>query len=504
MNTPISSSAKLSPTEYSQDEYAPDEYAGNEYSQDEYSSPAANLEAAADERLSPKRTAARIARGTAGQVNTEPCPLCGGAGFLVPDLPLGHPDFGKAVPCRCREQEQITRKIRKLNSFSSLEVLERLTFDTFIPAPSHLTPEQSYNLRRAYETCRYFAQDPEGWLLLTGPYGSGKTHLAAAIANARIAQSQPVLFMVAPDLLDHLRAAYNPSAQVGYDSLFDQVRMISLLILDDLGAQSSTAWAQEKLFQLLNYRYNARLPTVITTNQRIDELDQRLRSRLQDPSLVKHFPIIAPDFRAGKNPNQSALSTLHLHRDQQFTNFNIQREDLAGEERMNLRKVGEACEAYAHEPQGWLVLSGPNGCGKTHLAAAIANYQLAESRGEVMFVVTPDLLDHLRAAFNPQANTPYDRRFDEIKKTPMLILDDLGTESATPWAREKLFQLLNYRYNAQLPTVITTSSGPDKIEPWLRARMFDPNRCQFWAITAPGYRGTRKQQQQPRTRRGTK
>jgi DNA replication protein DnaC len=147
-------------------------------------------------------------------------------------------------------------------------------------------------------------------------------------------------------------------------------------------------------------------------------------------------------------------------------------------------------------------LSGTYGCGKTHLAAAIANHYSAHASGDVMFVVVPDLLDHLRAAFSPQSGTPYDRRFDEVKKAPLLILDDLGTESATPWAREKLFQLLNYRYNAQLPTIITTTSTPDEIEPWLRTRMFDVNRCQYWVIKAPGYRGSRSQKQagKPRSR----
>jgi DNA replication protein DnaC len=88
----------------------------------------------------------------------------------------------------------------------------------------------------------------------------------------------------------------------------------------------------------------------------------------------------------------------------------------------------------------------------------------------------------------------YDRRFDEIKKIPLLVLDDLGTESATPWAREKLFQLLNYRYSALLATVITTSSEPQRMEPWLRTRLFDVSRCQFWEIMAPEYRGNRPPQ----------
>ncbi len=310
--------------------------------------------------------------------------------------------------------------------------------------------------------------------------------------------------MVVPDLLDHLRATYSPQSEVNYDSLFEQVRTTPLLILDDLGTQSSTPWAQEKLFQILNHRYNARLATVITTNQRLEDLEQRLRSRLQDPSLVKHFPIIAPDFRTGKNPNQSDLSTLGLHREQQFQNFDLQRNDLSAEERLNLKEVFAGCDRFARQPEGWLVLSGTYGCGKTHLAAAIANYLSSNVLGDVMFVVVPDLLDHLRAAFSPMSNVPYDRRFDEVKKAPLLVLDDLGTESATPWAREKLFQLLNYRYNARLPTVITTSSTAEEIEPWLRTRMFDADRCQFWAIRAHGYRGSRSQQKSVSQARATR
>ncbi len=435
----------------------------------------------------------RPSQATAPAGTETPCPICGGVGYFMPDLPLGHPDFGKAVTCKCREHARLERRLRALKNIGTIEMLARLTFDNFIPEPTHLSPDKAHNLRRAYETCVRYAQDQDGWLLLTGTYGCGKTHLAASIANARLAMNEPVLFMVVPDLLDHLRSAFNPQSEVRYDDLFEQLRTTPLLILDDLGAQSSTPWAQEKLFQLLNHRYNAHLATVVTTNQRLEDLEPRLRSRFLDVSLVNHFAIIASDFRSGGNPAQSDLSSLALHHDQTFDSFQARRSNLAGEEQMNLQRVYDACGAFADHPAGWLVLSGVNGCGKTHLAAAIANYQLAHGQYDVMFIVVPDLLDHLRAAFSPTASTSYDRRFDEIKKIPLLVLDDLGTESATPWAREKLFQLLNYRYSALLATVITTSSEPQRMEPWLRTRLFDTSRCQFWQIIAPEYRNNRPQ-----------
>ncbi len=156
--------------------------------------------------------------------------------------------------------------------------------------------------------------DPQGWLVLLGGYGCGKTHLAAAIANQVVDRGQPVLFVVVPDLLDHLRATFGPNSPVSYDQRFDEVRNAPLLILDDLGTQSSTPWAQEKLFQILNYRYNARLPTVITSNHTLEEIDLRIRSRMVDPDLAMLVTIQAPDFRlSGVGQDQSELSSLALY-----------------------------------------------------------------------------------------------------------------------------------------------------------------------------------------------
>lgn len=436
----------------------------------------------------------------------EVCPICKGAGFLVKDVPFGHPDFGKLYPCQCKIEELRAKRLSDLRDLSHLGELSRMTFQSFIPEGYGLNVEKRENIRRAYERAKNFAQEPEGWLILKGGYGCGKTHLAAAIANYRIANGQPALFVVVPDLLDHLRATYAPTSEVSYDERFEEVRTAPLLILDDLGTQSATSWAQEKLYQILNYRYNARLPTVITTNRELEEIDLRLRSRLVDPDLAGIVTILAPDFRrSGVGQDQSELSSLYLHSDKNFQTFDLRAQELPSEEHENLKRAFAIAKQYAENPADWLVFTGAYGCGKTHLAAAIANYR--QDRGySALFVVVPDLLDHLRATFSPQSLVSYDKRFEEVRNASLLILDDLGTQSATTWAQEKLFQLLNHRYNARLPTVITMQETVEEFEktnPRLSSRILDFSRCTVCGIIAPSYRGgVRPQKQQGRRRRG--
>jgi len=423
----------------------------------------------------------------------QPCPACGGAGFVVRNVPVGHPDFERLIPCRCRRAVLDETYRAELYRLSNIGNLSRMTFETFRPDGVGLDKSGQANLRLAYEKAREFARQPTGWLVILGNYGCGKTHLAAAIANYRLQAGFPVLFVVVPDLLDHLRATFAPASDVQYDEQFEKVRTAPLLILDDLGTESSTPWAQEKLFQILNHRYNARLPTVITSNRQLETIDGRLRSRMVDPDLSSVMTITAPDFRGSGDSLSPAslLSSLHLHEDQTFDSFNLNRSGLSADDLDNLRRAFKLAHDYAEDPRLWLVFSGPYGCGKTHLAAAIANYRLQQGY-PALFVVVPDLLDHLRATFNPQSTTTYDHRFEEVRKAPLLILDDLGTENATSWAKEKLFQIFNYRYNARLATVITTSHHPEEIEPRLMTRMADELRCTFFVITAPGYRGARE------------
>ncbi|MCD4686616.1 MAG: ATP-binding protein, partial [Anaerolineae bacterium] len=331
--------------------------------------------------------------------------------------------------------------------------------------------------------------------------GSGKTHLAVAIAQHRLALGEQVVFMTVPDLLDHLRATYAPSSEVAYDELFDRLRNAPLLVLDDLGTESPTPWAQEKLFQLINHRYQQRLPMVITTNVNLAQLDPRIRSRLMDHVLTQHINMTLPDFRQkNQSPDQQPLFDAGLYINMIFETFDFREGFLPQEEQRNLRAAYDLAWNYAQQPQGWLMFIGEHGNGKTHLATAIANVHHAA--GETVVLVTvPDLLDYLRAAFAPKSEVGFSKRFYEIRNTPLLILDHFDLTNASSWALEKTRQIVDYRYLKRLPTVFTTARKLEELDPMIRSRMLDARFCEVHAILAPDYRGGRASHRPPGSRR---
>src|SRR5947209_4247129 len=144
------------------------------------------------------------------------CQICKGAGYLRADVPYGHPQFGKSIPCLCKEAERSEKRRQQLATMSNLAAFRDKNFAGF----NRRVP----GVQEAYREAVAFARYLNGWLLLTGPYGCGKTHLAAAIANECLTRGTPVLFSTVPDLLDHLRSTFGPASEVEYDELFSRMR----------------------------------------------------------------------------------------------------------------------------------------------------------------------------------------------------------------------------------------------------------------------------------------
>ena len=412
------------------------------------------------------------------------CTECNDAGFVRRDVPPGDENFGRAIPCRCARDEARDEQQTRLNRYSNLGPLAGVRF-------GQLPLGRSVAFAEAARAASAFAEAPQGWLALWGATGRGKTSLAAAIANERIAVGLPALYVVVPDLLDHLRAAYNKDSALPYATLFEQVRNAPLLILDDLDAGNPTEWAREKLFQLLNHRSQSELPTVITTTTPPESLPEWLARRLEAP-MVQRLPVDGPE--AGAYAQIGGVTREVLER----LSFDAFRPDgrgnLPAEQSSNLRTALRMARVYAEQPEGWITFTGETGRGKTHLAAAIARERLRAGDG-VYFAIVPDLLDHLRASYNPSSGDGYDALFDRVRNAGLLILDDLGAHSTTPWAEEKLYQIFAYRYVQRLPTVVTTNANlmdraalPDRIA----SRLMDTSISAVFAVEAPDFRSGRK------------
>ncbi len=407
---------------------------------------------------------------------------------MHPRLPSGKPDYSRVVPCRCLKKGLDDERLARLRRYSNLGTLARFTFENLEPRGRGGNPKSQEQYQRVYEAAQAFAADPKGWLVLIGPSGSGKTHLAAGIANERIRGGFPAFYITAPDLLDHLRAAFSPGSEIPYDEFFDQVRNAPLLILDDFGVQTSTPWAREKLDQLLTYRFNSQLPTVIVPIVPLAQIDERLQTRLADPEMstvcmIEEKQPVSLDYAWG--------SEFELQKGMTFENFDRRRVNLPLEKQENLEEAYRIAFEFAKSPEDWIMFMGESGCGKTHLAAAIVNYRYQANK-PALFVVVSDFLDHLRSTFSPDSKISYDQLFEKVKTAPLLVLDDFGEQTTTHWVKEKLYQVINYRYNAKLPTVITTRYSPDEIienlESSISSRLVDNKISNAFNITVPDYR----------------
>ena len=423
----------------------------------------------------------------------ELCPQCNGSGWVARRVHIGHPEFGQAIPCTCQKTQDSDTRAAALRRYSNLGALSRISFaNTNLEGPLPDAPSQQMFSQGATVAAR-FAEDPQGWLVLTGPSGSGKTHLAVAIANRCIERSQTTFFIVAADLLDHLRSSYSPENPVSYDELFEQVRNVPVLVLDDLSTASATPWAQEKLFQVVNHRYNNSLPTVITVRGPLQRLDDSLRTRLESAEGT------ATVVQLGNFNSRLVLGIGEVRAEMlqrmTFENFDtLGGANASAQDQESLDRAMHFAQIFAEDPEGWLLLSGPRGCGKTHLAVAIAGVRIKQG-SQVFFAFVPTLLDHLRATFSPDSLVGYDELFEQINSVPLLVLDDLGAESSTAWAEDKLYQIIVHRHEARLPTVITTAASLNDLEETksrIASRLVDSYVVNWQPITAPNYRDQRR------------
>ncbi|HXX14955.1 MAG TPA: ATP-binding protein [Candidatus Eremiobacteraceae bacterium] len=252
----------------------------------------------------------------------EDCPLCRGTGWKL----VAREDRGTgqmAVACECGMEERTEKVMERAHIPKRYEHCDFESYATDLADGKTWTVQHEQSLKQAKLLAQAFVRDypaTEKGLLLMGPSGVGKTHLAVAALKDLIRRGHAGLFCDYRELLKEIQASYNPASESTEMGVLEPIRTVELLVLDDLGASKPSAWVLDIIGLVLNARYNERRMTILTTNyfdetdapapvtklpsgQRIsvkedtlgDRIGARMRSRLYE--MCRTVGVYAPDFR---------------------------------------------------------------------------------------------------------------------------------------------------------------------------------------------------------------
>ncbi len=238
---------------------------------------------------------------TSAQEKTWVCPACGTIRprEIKPGLYLRR-------PCACEERQREQREIAALRAqLQAAQAVQTFTWLGAAWADVNLEQQTFASFERerqpkAFDQALAFAQSPQGALALTGSYGTGKTHLLAAVANAQRQAGKPCLYVSAVALFEAIQERIHQDRD--YQSLLKRAAQTPLLLIDDIDKPKTSEFRESLYYHIINKRTLARLPIAISCNCSLPELDRWIGGAARSRLMQGLVPVVmnGPDYRMQK------------------------------------------------------------------------------------------------------------------------------------------------------------------------------------------------------------
>ena len=209
--------------------------------------------------------------------DTSQCPKCKGVGYVLQN--------GSAKECGCRFPEY-KKQLPLSHREASFDTMDFKNLDSIKGIREMIAYFRRTSLKKV-----------KRGVYLQGDVGRGKTHLACAIFNNYVGQGR-LRFIVVDDLIRKIKASFSEGVEFNIASVMEA----DLLVLDDLGAEKTTDFVEGELYNIINFRYTNKLPTIITSNIPWNDLQnkyemngRRIASRISE--MCGSFNLNGQDYR---------------------------------------------------------------------------------------------------------------------------------------------------------------------------------------------------------------
>lgn len=222
------------------------------------------------------------------------CPICKDTGWALKSIEGQYDYYGECV-CGLRQKQILESKKSFANIPETFKYMRLKDFRTDI----YTKDENKVVVEKSVKAIQYWLENIDtmrnrgmGLYIASNAKGSGKTRMAASVANELVEKGISTLFATSVSIITEIKTSWEKDSANTENQLLNDLSRADVLVIDDFGTERESGWVNEKFYQIINNRYVGKKITIFTSNSRLNDLryDERIKNRIKETTFQVPFP----------------------------------------------------------------------------------------------------------------------------------------------------------------------------------------------------------------------